>query len=451
MVNIKRYDEFRIIPLSVVQLVIKKFRSDARHCGWHDLPQYAEKIKNGEIKLERNKEIYLTSAYYQHSWAYKLFRSFVRLMSKEVGKGKTDHFVCDLPYQMAIMSGIKSLEEMQSEFDEDTTNEQYWKMEYEGYWLGSEDDKSWYKSSPLENARTLKYAIYPPEIIYQLRQLGYERTNAGQSLFEAQKKKQGEIRILFADIARKASDGADNDATAIGLMSCYQKYNPNLKQSELLREVKFMETFEGINTSVQALRLRELFDFFECDYLVIDSKNIGSAIIDLLGQPIFDKEHNVEYEPINCINFEELHLGEESFPNAPRKIYGMVASASLNSDIAYKFRDTLNKKKIKLLTDENMCRPLMNKIDPNMSPQLMGQLRQPYLQISALVDEMVELQYEISPDTNLVKIKEKSGYRKDRYSSISYADWYAGILEKEMCGNKDTLDDIEDFIGFYNI
>jgi len=61
-----------------------------------------------------------------------------------------------------------------------------------------------------------------------------------------------------------------------------------------------------------------------------------------------------------------------------------------------------------------------------------------------LVNELVNLEYEIR--NGFVKIKEQSGNRKDRYSSLSYVNYYARILESDL--NKGNSD--YDFVITYS-
>ena len=58
------------------------------------------------------------------------------------------------------------------------------------------------------------------------------------------------------------------------------------------------------------------------------------------------------------------------------------------------------------------------------------QYKLPYSQTTLLVYELINLEYEIK-GTN-VKITEKSGMRKDRYSSLAYNYWVQCQLEREM-------------------
>ena len=51
----------------------------------------------------------------------------------------------------------------------------------------------------------------------------------------------------------------------------------------------------------------------------------------------------------------------------------------------------------------------------------------PYINTTLLINELINLQYESS--NGLIKIQEKTGMRKDRYSSLSYNYWVACQLE----------------------
>jgi hypothetical protein len=57
------------------------------------------------------------------------------------------------------------------------------------------------------------------------------------------------------------------------------------------------------------------------------------------------------------------------------------------------------------------------------------QYKMPFIQTTLLVYELISLEHEIK-GTN-IKITEKSGMRKDRYSSLAYNYWVQCQLERE--------------------
>lgn len=67
----------------------------------------------------------------------------------------------------------------------------------------------------------------------------------------------------------------------------------------------------------------------------------------------------------------------------------------------------------------------------------------PYIHTTLLIDELVNLQHE--EVSGKVKIFEKTGMRKDRYSSLSYNYYVANQLESKM-SRRSNSDNIEAFV-----
>ena len=69
----------------------------------------------------------------------------------------------------------------------------------------------------------------------------------------------------------------------------------------------------------------------------------------------------------------------------------------------------------------------------------------PYIHTTLLIDELVKLQHDESGGR--VKIKERSGMRKDRYSSLSYNYYVATQLESKL-GRRRENTSSENFFMF---
>ena len=54
----------------------------------------------------------------------------------------------------------------------------------------------------------------------------------------------------------------------------------------------------------------------------------------------------------------------------------------------------------------------------------------PYINTTLLISELINLEYETK--NNVVKVKEKAGNRKDRYSSLSYNLYVSKQIEREI-------------------
>ena len=104
--NILVVDEFRLVDLDIINKVLRKFLTSPRHPKYLDKPEYAH-------LQERNKEIYLSSAYYKSHWMYAKFQSYFKSMLQ----GKK-YFTCGLPYQVSIAEGLLMKEQVVEEMQE---------------------------------------------------------------------------------------------------------------------------------------------------------------------------------------------------------------------------------------------------------------------------------------------------------------------------------------------
>jgi hypothetical protein len=53
---------------------------------------------------------------------------------------------------------------------------------------------------------------------------------------------------------------------------------------------------------------------------------------------------------------------------------------------------------------------------------------------------MVNLEADINHDTGIVKLKEPKTGRKDRWSSVSYGNYFASLLEKDLMKDNSSID-----------
>lgn len=62
------------------------------------------------------------------------------------------------------------------------------------------------------------------------------------------------------------------------------------------------------------------------------------------------------------------------------------------------------------------------------------------------INESIALEMQVQ--NGLVKLQEPEGARKDRYTSISYLNYYASLLDKELLREKSTSDEnLDAFLG----
>lgn len=397
-------DEFLLVDKDTITNVLRKFKANPRQPGYLTKPEYAHLV-------ERNQEIYLSSAGKKWHWSYEKFKSFFNSMMS----GKK-YFVCDLPYQLTIKEGLRMKEEVLDEMQEDDFDIVSWETEMEGIWLG-ENEKSYFKFEDLEPNRKLALPLYP-EPMYKLLK---------DSKFKYQEKQQDEIRVISNDIALMS--GNENDSSVYTILRLF----PSSDKKHYNREIAYMESVVGGHSINQAVRIRQLFDDFDCNYIVLDTSGNGAPIYDIMCANLYDKDRKTEYGAFSCMNDERMAERCQVL-DAPKLIYSVKGHQQFNSDCAVNLKDNLRKGKIKLLINENEAKDVLSKFRgyDSLPTHIQVQFQTPYLQASMLINEMINLEATINHDTGIVHLKEPRTGRKDRYSSASYGNYFADLLEKDL-------------------
>ena len=186
-----------------------------------------------------------------------------------------------------------------------------------------------------------------------------------------------------------------------------------------------------MHTADQALMIRKLFDEYECDYLVIDAQGVGAGVADLLLRDIPDPETGDIYPAISCCNNPDM-ASRCIEPDARKVIWSIKAGAQFNSDAAYMLREGFRSGRIRLLETEFNGENSMSDLRGygSLNPSERTQLALPYIHTTLLIDELTKLQHE--EKDGRVKMYERSGMRKDRYSSLSYNYWVACQVENKL-------------------
>lgn len=417
-------DEFRLIDKSVVDKVLRKFKAGQRRPNFYNKPEYDDKVEANKIKYpkEPNKEIYLSSAYYKYHWSWAKFKAFFKSMIK----GES-YMVFGFPYQLPVAEGYYPEEQIREEMQEDDFDSIAWSMEMDSLFWGS-SEKAFFNFDYIDRVRRISKALYPKPY--------YALLNDPKYKYES--KRNGEIRLLAMDIATQG--GAKNDATCFVVMQLI----PTLS-NQYIRNVVYLTTLDGGHTFDQALTARRLFDDFDCDYIIVDTNGVGVGVFDNLVIDQVDDERNIVYPAWSCINDEKMAERCKE-PEAEKLIYSIKATAQFNSDAAVYLRDCIQRGKVRLLINEIEANEQLNKSKQYQSLLVDDQVmfQEPYYQTTAMIQEMVNLDY--TTVNGKIKVVEASGMRKDRYSAISYANYIATELERDI---KDAADEYG-YVTFIN-
>lgn len=407
--NILIVDEFRMVKKDTIDTVLKKFLTSRRMPPYKDLTDEERKV---EYAKEPNKSCFLSSAYYKDHWAFNKMLDTFKLMLDDT---KSD-FVCGFPYQLSVQEGLLFSEDVESDMLESDFNEIKWSTEMEALWFGDEEG-AFFDFNSISKNRRIKYAMLPDKLSSLL---------GNSQKVKIPQKQNGEKRILSADVALMSSSKHNNDATAIFINQMLPS-----KGGRYTNNIVYSDSYEGLHTEDQALIIRRLYDEYLCDYIVLDCIGLGLGVYDALVRDIVDPDTGEVYPALSCCNDQEM-AARCTTTGADKVIWSIKASPKLNSDCAVLLREGFRSGKIRLLMTEYDADVVMSEIKgyKSLSPSEKVKLQMPYVHTTLLINELVKLQHEESGGR--VRVYERSGMRKDRYSSLSYNYYVALQLESKL-------------------
>lgn len=417
--NILITDEFRMVDKDTIDTVLKRFLSSPRQPNYLNLPEY----KNNPDLLESNIEIYMSSCWFKSHWSFEKSKAYtVNLLG-----GRKGYFVCGLPYQIAIKEGLLKRVDVEDEMSEIDFDAVKFDMEM-GCLPFGDTDGAFFTFDDISQRRKLQTALYPPSIFGNNRNLKIPDLLLN------------ERRILSVDVALMASKKTKNDASSIMINSAIPTNNNNYTSN-----IVYLENHEGLNTDELALIIRRLFHWYKCTDLVIDTNGVGLGVFDALIQDMIDPETGELYQALSCCN-DKVMAERCKVDNAPKVIWSIKASAAFNNEVCILLRSGFQKGKINLLVSEFESEEILKekfKGFNKMPAHEQIQYKMPFIQTTLLVYELISLEHEIK-GTN-IKITEKTGMRKDRYSSLAYNYWVQCQLERELLHKPKTGFDASDY------
>lgn len=423
------YEEFRMIDKFIIDSVLSPFQIV------RSVP-YMKKIeyKDNKSLIEEASDIFISSAWYSSHW----MGAFIKSSIKEAQNNKN---VCVLAtdYSISLKHNIKSYNQLLKDykkFDPIT-----WAIEYENQMI-SENTNAYFTYKMFTDNQVLKKPFYPRTTVDYLQKKKNPYFIPKQN---------GEIRIVACDMAFIENKNNDNS-----IFSCirlipesitYTSQSTEGSSKEIKqgyrRMVCYLESIQGGDTVKQAIRIKQLYEDFNSDYCVLDLRNAGISVYDLLAKVMYDEERDHEYQPWKCINDENV-ANRIKASGAIENTFVINASSKLNSDIAMEFRLALVENKIDFLInfndakDEILCKIPEYSQSIDLDTEIF--FEKPFLETQELITESVELTYERKEQTGLIVINEQGNNRKDRYTSVSYGNHFASLLEQDLLSDNSDYD-----------
>ena len=400
--NILIIDESRLVPQKIVDTILRPMNGTPRQPGYLNKPEYAH------LK-EMNKEMYLSSAFFAASEMYDKVKAYTANMLDP----RLKYFVCDLPYMLSIKEGLLMRQAIENEMSEATFSDISFMMERMGLFYGSATD-ALFDFKVINKQRVLENSLFDLE---------YYRNN----IIKMPEKQKGEVRILSVDIALLASRKHDNDASALIVHQAVPT-----PSHQYLDNVFYIDTKEGLTTEELGLLIMRYFYQYECDYIAIDANGVGQSLVDYcIGGDRYDPLYGISYPCLDCVDNPEMSE-RCKVKGSPKVIYAIKANSKFNNDMVLSLRSGFQNGYINLLIDDSSVSEKLNKIRgyKSLSEEQQAKMKLPYVQTSFLINELINLTHDTS--NGLIKVKEKSGMRKDRYSSLGYGYYVIQELSKKL-------------------
>ena len=390
--NILVIDEVVLVDHSVINAVLKNFLTSPRS------PQYLNNPEYAHLK-ERNSIIMASSCSTKSNWTYEELKSYFVNMLDDTKQ----YFCCGLPYQIAIKEGLQFREDFEDKMSVASFDSISFSMESECLFYG-DSDGTFFTYDSISQRRKIKNSFLPLALY---RILGTKPPPLQHN----------ERRILSVDVALMQSrKKQNNDASALIINSVI----PTESTNEYISNIVYIESNEGLTTDQLGIIVMRLFYQYECTDLVLDTNGQGLGVFDFIIKNQYDDEYQVTYDALTCAN-DSVMADRCKVKNARKVVWSVKASAQFNSEIAFGLRAGFQNNKINLLVTENDADEVLPKIKGynKLSQADKHMLKLPYIQTSLLINEIVNLDY--TQNGTMVKIKERSGMRKDRYSSLVYS------------------------------
>lgn len=427
-------EECMQIEQDVDNSVISPFQT-IRQCPYMLDPFY-EKI---EYLKEDPTDIYISSSWFDDHWVWD---KIVDPNFKDMLLGKN---VCVLAFDESITlkHNIRTQKQMQLERKkQDPTT---FAIEFLNLRL-KQNASAYFTHKMLADCQTLRSVFYPRS---------NEDFRAKIRNKYAIPKQNGEIRIVSCDFAFVNGSNNDNSSytciRAIPEAITYDNSGVELEiQQGYRREYSYIDAPKGGDTTLQTIRIRQLFEDFDADYFVLDARNGGSQIVMNLGKVMYDNERKIEYSPLKAMN-NQTYSDLVKDNDAKECIFVINASQQLNSDMAEGFRRNLMEKRISFLLNFNNAKDEIlseNKDYLNeVNEDRQFEFEKPFLETQALINESSNLMYEKNVQTGVIKVFEKGKNTKDRYVSAAMGSYFIDLLEQDLLSNSSSDYDYGTFIN----
>lgn len=331
----------------------------------------------------------ITTAGYKGTYAHD--RTLECLVNMAIEPDKAFCFGGD--YRIPVMHGLLSVDKVKDKLQASSYKLESFLREYMSVWTGGSED-SYYSYTQISKCRTL----VRPEF---KRQEGFKG-----------------FYVCAVDVAR-----FEGDQTVAMIFKVYtegERYKMHLVNIKILNGTHFKD---------QSAMIKQLDLDYNFRAIVLDINGNGAGLADYL---IDEQEHNgIYYEPYGFLNKTKYSNTEKR--NNRRKLFGIEANRSLNSEIYTNAHIILSLKRVSLLLNERQARRYFSQYKTwnKLNPVRQANKLIPYAQTTKLQDQLANLKANLDTNSTIVLQRINSHTRKDLVSAFVYGLYYINLVEEE--------------------
>ena len=339
-----------------------------------------------------------TSAWQKTSFSYdRLIDNFeMSIMQPDTA------FVFGCDYRIPVLHGLLPRDYVNTLKLSPSFNETSFATEYLSYWQGASEE-AWFNFDKLAKYRKVKNPEWH----------AISRANSNQ------------FYLLSVDVGRL------NDQTVCCVFRV-NVTNDGKHHSTLVNLFVLGRQSETKTFYQQVIDLKKIIQKFNPLEVVIDTNGLGIGFADEMIREQQDEFGNI-YEPLGFKNDDEFLKIQPK--DAPRILYGIKASGTLNSKIHGNAYTRLNSGLVRFLIKDQEAKSslLATKIGQKMTVVQRIERLMPHEMTTKLFEEMANLRLKrtgASLDISLEQINPR--YPKDKYSAFAYGLWRIKEIEEEQ-------------------
>lgn len=377
---------------------------------------------NGKVDPDETlnqNDIYVTSAGFKGTYAYdKLIDALCRMVSSN----GYDSFILGGDWRVPVVEGLQPANYIQAQETGNSMDEIGFEREYGSVWSGTLDG-AFFDMNKFDKHR-----------IINLAKNGYDKGQNRDTFY-----------VMGVDVGRL------NCPTEIVIIESSPARTTGVNDKKIVNIFTLSES----HFEYQAIRIKQLFNAFKCEAIVLDANGLGVGLLDYLITDQNDPETDELLPNMGIINLDDIPNEQDrknykSFENEntiKNAIWMMKANAPMNTELYSYTQAQLRNGKLKFLIDSNTAKNklLQQAQGKKMSPLQRQDYLRPYVATDILKSQMANLVQD-NEGANIILKQSNRKILKDKVSALIYGLYWCKRQEDRR--NRRNSRDLSGFMFF---